>query len=130
MVYKLVAHRDDAGAWVPVAKTSASKESKGGRKDAVRGIDASGIARQEIVVIGEGPAATDDPADETGDAAEITGERQLLVPLVTDGEIDERYLGIAGTRLAREHHASAMAELPVQAFRLGRGEPVIPTVYR
>ncbi|RNE59035.1 nicotinate phosphoribosyltransferase [Cryobacterium tepidiphilum] len=129
MVYKLVAHKDDAGAWVPVAKTSASKESVGGRKDAVRGIDAGGIARREIVVVGQGPAATDD-GDEPGADAEIAGERQLLVPLVTGGEIDERYLGAEGTRRAREHHATAMAELPVQAFRLGRGDPVIPTVYR
>jgi nicotinate phosphoribosyltransferase len=57
-------------------------------------------------------------------------QRPLLVPFISDGVVDERYLGVAGTELARAHHASVMAELPVQAFRLGRGDAVIPTVYR
>jgi len=130
MVYKLVAHKDDSGAWVPVAKTSTSKASVAGRKDARRGLDEKGIARQEIVLVGQGPKAANDAPEPDADVAEISGERELLVPLISDGEIDERYLGADGTRRAREHHAAAMVELPLQAFRLGRGEPVIPTVYR
>jgi nicotinate phosphoribosyltransferase len=51
----------------------------------------------------------------------------LLVPLVVDGVPVERFRGRAGTELARAHRASAIAELPSEAFRLGRGEPVIPT---
>jgi nicotinate phosphoribosyltransferase len=124
MVYKLVAHRDDAGDWVPVAKTSPAKISVGGRKRAVRRLDAAGIARAEVILVDE------DPADST-QAAEPSGQdRVLLVPLITDGVIDERHLGAAGTTRARAHHASVMQELPIEAFRLGRGEPVIPTLYR
>jgi len=123
MVYKLVAHRDDAGEWVSVAKTSAAKISVGGLKRAVRRLDASGTARAEVVLVGGDPADMTEPADESG------RDRVLLVPLITDGVIDDRYLGAAGTERARLHHASVMRELPIEAFRLGRGEPVIPTLY-
>ena len=124
MVYKLVAHRNDAGEWVNVAKTSPAKTSLGGRKRAVRRLDAAGIARAEVILIGE------DPADSTPPVEPPSRDRVLLVPLVTDGVIDERYLGVAGTTRARAHHAAIMQELPIQAFRLGRGDPVIPTLYR
>ncbi|MEB0305025.1 nicotinate phosphoribosyltransferase [Cryobacterium sp. 10I1] len=123
MVYKLVAHRNDAGEWVSVAKTSAAKVSVGGLKRAVRRLDASGTARAEVVLLGGDPADTTEPAEESG------RDRVLLVPLVTDGVIDESHLGAAGTERARLHHASVMRELPIEAFRLGRGEPVIPTIY-
>ncbi len=124
MVYKLVAHTDDDGAWVPVAKTSTSKVSIGGRKDAVRRIGADGLAALEVVLVGDGPDG--EPETAPGQAT----ERELLVPLVTNGTIDERFLGASGTERARAHHASVMRELPAQAFRLGRGEAVIPTIYR
>jgi nicotinate phosphoribosyltransferase len=124
MVYKLVAHQDSAGEWVSVAKTSASKVSVGGRKNAVRSLDANGIAREEVVLLGDGPAG------EPESDPEAVKERPLLVPLILDGVLEERYVGPAGARLARDHHASVMKELPIQALRLGRGEPVIPTVYR
>ena len=62
--------------------------------------------------------------DETG-----PDERALLVPLVVDGVVVDRWTGPKGTALAREHHAAAIAELPHEAFRLGRGEAVLPTVY-
>ncbi|TFC38584.1 nicotinate phosphoribosyltransferase [Cryobacterium sp. TMT2-42-4] len=123
MVYKLVAHRDDAGDWVPVAKTSPAKSSVGGRKRAVRRLDSAGIARAEVVLIGEDPAGSTPPAEPSA------RDRVLLVPLITDGVIDESYLGAAGTTRARAHHAAVMQELPIEAFRLGRGDPVIPTLY-
>jgi nicotinate phosphoribosyltransferase len=53
----------------------------------------------------------------------------LLVPLVTAGEADERYLGPAGTKSARDHRTDAVAELPEEALRLSKGEPAIPTSY-
>ena len=59
----------------------------------------------------------------------MPGWPRLLVPLVTDGVPVERFRGRAGTELARKHRATAIAELPAEAFRLGRGEPVIPTRY-
>ncbi|HZK59157.1 MAG TPA: nicotinate phosphoribosyltransferase [Cryobacterium sp.] len=122
MVYKLVARRNDAGEWIPVAKTSPGKVSVGGRKNAVRRLDSSGTAFEEVVLLGEDPAAEEEAHDGS--------ERVLLVPFITDGEADERYLGAAGTERARAHHASIMQELPIEAFRLGRGEAVIPTTYR
>ena len=117
MVYKLAAHRDDHGAWVPVAKKSDGKPSIGGRKHPVRRLDASGRAVAEVVHIVE-----------AGDVPDDTG-RDLLVPLVTDGQLHREHLGPEGTKRAREHRESAMRELPDEAFRLGRGDPVLPTIF-
>lgn len=119
MVYKLVARRDDAGAWVPVAKRSAAKATVGGRKTAVRTLE-HGIARAERIHL-------QSPTEDREDAA--TGGRPLTVMLMTDGRADPAYLGPAGTAAARETHASAAAELPADAFRLSAGEPAIPTIY-
>ena len=116
MVYKLVSHRDSAGAWVSVAKKSAAKATVGGRKYPVRSLHSSGLAKAETIYVDEPSAAS-------------SGERPLLVPLLTDGVVDGRYTGPEGTALAREHHEQAIAELPDDAFRLSRGEPAIPTVY-
>lgn len=124
MVYKLVARRDDAGEWVGVAKASADKTSVGGRKNAARRLDRTRTAREELVFVGDGPGG-----DEEFDADDTT-LRPLLVPFITDGVVDAQHLGPAGTLAAREHHARVMEELPVEAFRLGRGEAVIPTAYR
>ena len=115
MVYKLVARQDATGDWIAVAKKSANKISIGGRKYPVRTLDEHGVAVAESIHVG---------TPETGQAG-----RALLVPLITGGTPDDRYRGVAGTTLAREHRAAAIAELPPEAFRLGRGEPVIPTVY-
>jgi nicotinate phosphoribosyltransferase len=123
MVYKLVARRDDAGEWVPVAKASAHKISVGGRKNAARRLDATLTAREELVFVGDGP----------GGEAEFAPDdrlRPLMVSLMTDGEADRAWLGAEGTRAARAHRAEVMQELPIEAFRLGRGEPAIPTTYR
>jgi nicotinate phosphoribosyltransferase len=114
MVYKLVARRGADGAWLSVAKRSADKASIGGRKAPVR-VFSDGVATTELVRVGEHETAAH--------------ERALLVPLVRGGVVDERYTGHAGVERARAHRRAAMAELPAGAFRLGRGEPVIPTVY-
>jgi nicotinate phosphoribosyltransferase len=116
LVYKLVAHRDDSGEWVSVAKRSAAKATVGGRKYPVRTL-VNGVATAETIYVGE-------PQPTAG-----IGERALLVRLMTEGDADARYRGADGTHLARDHSAIAMAELPREALRLGRGEPVIPTVY-
>ncbi|MBB2965989.1 nicotinate phosphoribosyltransferase [Leifsonia aquatica] len=119
MVYKLVAHRsaDGTGDWVPVAKKSDGKASVGGRKHPVRRLDDRGVAVAEVVHIVE-----------SGDRPDDTG-RDLLVPLVTDGEVHPEHLGAEGTRRAREHRELAMRELPEQAFRVSRGDPVLPTIF-
>ncbi len=116
MIYKLVARRDDAGEWVSVAKRSPQKISVGGRKYPVRVLDDSGHATAELLHVEAPEQAT-------------AHHRPLLVELMRDGVADERYLGPAGTSLAREHRAAVIGELPQGAFRLGRGEPAVPTVY-
>lgn len=114
MVYKLVAHEGDDGQWVPVAKRSTAKVGVGGRKHPVRSL-AEGVAVAETIHVGEAPESPDG--------------RDLLVSLVTGGAVDNRYRGRAGTERARDHHATALAELSPEATRLGRGDPAIPTVY-
>lgn len=118
MVYKLVARKDDAGEWVSVAKTSEGKVGIGGRKFPVRRLNAAHIAVEELVYVGDGPETS---------VARSSSERPLLVQLVDAGVIDARYTGPAGTAKAREHCSQVLAELPVDAVRLGRGDPVLPT---
>lgn len=123
MVYKLVARRSEDGAWTPVAKSSAHKVGLGGWKRATRRLDGTRTAREEIITV-------DEPGTEPPIVADEDRERQLVVRLVTHGSPDERFMGADGTRLAREHRASVMQELPIEAFRLGAGEPAVPTTYR
>ncbi len=113
LVYKLVAHKDDAGDWQSVAKKSAAKATVGGRKLPVRTLE-NGRAVAETIFVEE-------PAGEG---------RELLVPLITAGLADDAFRGVDGTTRAREHHASVLTELPPDALRLSRGEPAIPTIYR
>lgn len=115
MIYKLVAHLDSAGGWLPVGKKSEGKATVGGRKQPVRALREGVAAAEDIYV--------EDPPIGAG------AGRPLLVDLVRDGEIVEERLGAAGIAAARAHHAAVMAELPVQALSLSRGEPAIPTRY-
>jgi nicotinate phosphoribosyltransferase len=119
MVFKLVAHQDDAGQWVSVAKASAAKATVGGRKRPVRRIE-GGRAVEEAIYVETEPSNSVIP----GDAG-----RPLLVDLITDGDPDPQYIGTHGVGLARAQHAAAIAELPPDALRLGRGDPAIPTTY-
>jgi nicotinate phosphoribosyltransferase len=115
MVYKLVAHLDASGGWLPVGKKSDGKATVGGRKQPVRAL-LNGVAVGEDIYV-------EDPA-----VAAAAG-RHLLVDLVRGGAVDQRYTGPAGVARARLHHAAAIAELPPQALSLSRGEPAIPTRY-
>lgn len=121
MVYKLVARQDRTGAWVAVAKASADKASKGGRKAAFRTLR-DGTATAETIVVSDG-------FEELGTAAEHPDSRALQVTLVDNGEIDASYEGAEGTASAREHHLRVREELPVRALALSRSDPAIPTVY-
>ncbi len=115
MVYKLVAHLNDSGGWLPVGKTSEGKATVAGRKQPVRTLR-DGVAVAEDIYV------EDPPVD-------ASAGRPLLVDLVRDGLPVHTHLGTAGVDAARAHHAAAMAELPVQALSLSRGEPAIPTRY-
>ena len=114
LVYKLVARALDAGQdseLAPVAKRSVGKPGRGGRKWAVRHLDADGTAVSErISLTPPEPGARD---------------RELLVPLVVAGEI----VGREALSAARERHRAALAELPAHALQLSRGYPAIPTVF-
>ena len=116
MVYKLVSRTDDAGEFIPVAKTAKNKTSKGGRKYALRKLNERGTATQEIVGIGRRPE--DDGND-----------RPLLQQFFKNGELLPGWTGPEGVQRARRRHAETMKELPAVVNRLQRGEPAIPTIY-
>lgn len=116
MVYKLVSRTDDAGEFVPVAKAAKNKTSKGGRKYALRKLNAHGTATEEIVGIGHRPE--DDGND-----------RQLLQQFIKNGELLPGWTGAEGVQRARRRHAETMKELPAVVNRLQRGEPAVPTAY-
>jgi nicotinate phosphoribosyltransferase len=111
-VYKLVSRENRAGVLQSVAKKSVDKISIGGRKYALRRRTPAGTAEAEVIGIGT-------PAENDGD------DRELLVPLVRDGEV----VGRESLDDARARHLAARAELPPAAQQMSRGEPVIPTVF-
>jgi len=114
-VYKLVARAasdDPNAALIPVAKKSASKHTMGGRKYAVRRLDAKGVAEAELVGVGQRPESD-------------SNDRPLLRPLVEHGEM----VGREPLRAARDRHDDARAELPRDGYKMSRGEPVIPTFF-
>jgi putative nicotinate phosphoribosyltransferase len=129
LVYKLVARASSAseGAEMePVAKRSVGKPGRGGRKWAVRHRDQQGIALSERVSLTPPEGG---PLD-----------RELLVPLVADGEVVGRSgpegasgvfgtSGASGVEKARARHRESLAELPPYALQLSRGYPAIPTVF-
>ena len=93
-------------------KRQVDKISIGGRKYALRRRTSAGVAEAEVIGIGT-------PAVDDGD------DRELLVPLVRDGEV----FGRESLDAARERHVAARAELPAAAQQMSRGEPVIPTLF-
>jgi nicotinate phosphoribosyltransferase len=118
LVYKLVARALDAdpgSPLQPVAKRSVGKPGRGGRKWAVRSRDEHGTALTERISLV--------PPSEPGPLG-----RELLVPLVADGEVVDRQ-GAEATQAARAWHRQALAELPPYALQLSRGYPAIPTVF-
>jgi nicotinate phosphoribosyltransferase len=115
-VYKLVARAEADGDDVPlmpVAKKSADKISIGGRKHALRQLDRNGVAEAEVVGVGVQPAGGG-------------GDRTLLTRLVHAGDV----VGEEALDAARARHHRTRAELPPEALKMSRGEPVIDTLYR
>ena len=94
-----------------MAKRSVGKPGRGGRKWAVRHRDEHGTALAERISLSPPDAG---PVD-----------RELLVPLVTSGEV----VGREPVQEARARHRSALAELPPYALQLSRGYPAIPTIF-
>jgi nicotinate phosphoribosyltransferase len=113
-VYKLVARAADEGKkaeLVPVAKTSVNKATVGGRKFALRRLNAKGRAEAEVIGIGT-------PPQNDGN------DRPLLVELMRKGKV----VGREPLEDARERHAQVRAELPQSALKMSKGEPAIPTL--
>ena len=114
-VYKLVARATGTGPdpeLLPVAKKSVNKTSVGGRKFALRRLNEKDRATEEVIGIGTPPE---------GDH----NDRPLLTELVRGGEI----VGRTTLDEARDRHRASLAELPLAARKMSRGEPVIPTTY-
>ena len=117
MVYKLVARTNDDGQMIGVVKKSKDKQSIGGRKYALRRLDANGIARAELIGVDELPE----------DDGEGVGDRELLVQLVRGGEIVGREH--CTVEAARRRHEASMAELPRSAHQLSQGQAAVETVF-
>ena len=106
MVYKLVEVDGN-----PVEKRSASKETHGGYKHAMRLARPTGTVFEEIVY----PAARPPATAEAG--------RTLTLPLVRGGEpVVAEDLSTARARVA-----AGLKSLPWNGLKLSRGEPAIPT---
>jgi len=108
LVYKLV---EVDGR--PVAKRSTSKESRGGRKSALRRHRPTGTATEEVVH----PVTV---AVEAG-----PHDRVLPVPLMRGGE---RVEGLPGLNDTRARLRAALVSVPWEGLKLSRGEPAVPTV--
>ena len=118
MVYKLTEREGADGVMTPVAKKSKDKATVPGRKLAFRSYE-YGLADCEHVISGSESklaAYRSDPA-----------WKNLLVDYVDYGQIDSRWQGHDAIMTAHEYRAKALAELPVTAQSLMKGEPVIPT---
>ncbi len=103
-VYKLVSHFDGEN-WVAMAKKSANKASRGGKKRAVRQTQ-GGKAVLELI--------SDDASG-----------RELQVSYIKNGDLVFK----PELSESRTHHQLALSELPVEALRLSRGEAAIPTEF-
>jgi nicotinate phosphoribosyltransferase len=109
MVYKLV---EVDGR--PVAKRSSHKESRGGRKSALRRHKSTGTALEEIVyVLGSAPVS--EPHD-----------RVLPIPLVRGGTT---VADVPTLEQGRERLREALVSVPWEGLKLSNGEPAIPTVF-
>lgn len=115
-VYKLVSFEGLNGQWRSVAKKSSQKTNVGGRKNAIRRVNAQGVATAEVI------------ASEAQVVHDVN-DRELTVSLVRAGQVNPEYMGKSGTALARAHHKVAKAELPMQGLQLARGGAAIATEF-
>jgi nicotinate phosphoribosyltransferase len=112
MVYKLV---EVDGK--PVAKRSSTKESRGGRKSAMRRYKPTGTALEEVVHLAGPGRATPAPGPH---------DRVLPVPLLSGGQ---PVADLETLEQSRERLRGALVSVPWEGLKLSRGEPAIPTVF-
>ncbi|MDF7664341.1 nicotinate phosphoribosyltransferase [Bifidobacterium sp. ESL0763] len=118
MVYKLTEREGKDGEMIPVAKKSEDKATVPGRKLAFRSYE-YGLANGEHVISGsEQKLAGYRPQD---------GWKDLMVSYMDHGEANKKYQGHDAITAAHDHHAKALAELPITAQSLMKGDPSIPT---
>lgn len=113
-VYKLVARAESAdksAPMTPVGKKSKGKNTLGGRKFAMRRKDDHGVAEAEVIGLGAAPETDGN-------------DRYLLVDIVCDGDV----VHDATLQDARQRHLDSLAELPVSARRISKGDPAIETI--
>lgn len=111
MVYKLVEVEDR-----PVAKRSSHKESRGGRKGALRRHKSTGTALEEVVY----RATPGSPVPEAG-----PHDRFVPIPLMRDGRRVDDLPSLEDNRQRLRH---ALVSIPWEGLKLSSGEPAIPTV--
>src|SRR5919107_1577470 len=109
LVYKLV---EVDGR--PVAKRSASKESRGGAKSAVRRFKPTRTAVEEVVHRRATPP-------ELG-----PHDRVIPVPLMRSGQPVD---GLPSLEQSREHLRTALVAVPWEGLKLSKGEPAIPSAF-
>ncbi|KFI49693.1 nicotinate phosphoribosyltransferase [Bifidobacterium biavatii] len=118
MVYKLTERENADGVMQPVAKKSKNKATVPGRKLAYRSYEYNLADCEHVISGSEDALAAYRPAD---------GWKNLLVDFVDHGRIDPQWQGHDAITAAHEYRAKALAELPITAQSLMKGEPVIPT---
>jgi nicotinate phosphoribosyltransferase len=113
MVYKMV---EVDGR--PVAKRSSAKESRGGRKTALRRHKPTGTALEEVVTA-------------VRDIEVGPHDRLLAVPMLRGGSPVHEAGGAEAESLeqSRERLRRTLVSVPWEGLKLSRGEPAIPTVF-
>ena len=109
---------NSAGEMQPVAKKSKDKATVPGRKLAFRSYEYSLADCEHVISGSEDKLAAYQPED---------GWKDLLVDYVTNGENHSEYQGHDAIVNAHNYRAQALAELPIGAQSLMKGDPVIPT---
>jgi nicotinate phosphoribosyltransferase len=109
MVYKLV----EVGGR-PVAKRSTHKESRGGRKSAVRRHRHTGTALEEVI----------HPATAVPELGEY--DRALQSPLARGGQVTGELPTLDDSRQLLRR---GLVSLPWEGLKLSHGDPAIPTVF-
>ena len=118
MVYKLTERENADGVMQPVAKKSKDKATVPGRKLAFRSYEYNLADCEHVISGAEDQLAAFRPEE---------GWKDLLVDFVDHGQIDATWQGHDAIMAAHDYRAKALAELPITAQSLMRGEPVIPT---
>ena len=118
MVYKLTERENADGVMQPVALSFDFLATVPGRKLAFRSYEYNLADCEHVISGAEDQLAAFRPEE---------GWKDLLVDFVDHGQIDATWQGHDAIMAAHDYRAQALAELPITAQSLMRGEPVIPT---